>query len=95
MTARRKPTLAFWLTVVLVACVSMPVLYVASFGPACWWFTDRTDPVAPQAYWPIGWLALNCPEPVGDIAWWYALMGTNAVVVPTSPDGEAIWFARL
>lgn len=30
---RRKPGVAFWAT---VAVVGLPLLYVASFGPACW-----------------------------------------------------------
>ena len=33
MTDRKKPGVAFWATVVVVA---MPLLYVLSFGPACW-----------------------------------------------------------
>src|SRR5436190_1847296 len=33
---RKKPGWAFWTTVAL--CV--PVLYVASFGPACWWWQN-------------------------------------------------------
>jgi hypothetical protein len=33
MTDRKKPGVAFWETVVVV---SIPLLYVLSFGPACW-----------------------------------------------------------
>ncbi len=36
MTDRKKPGVAFWVTVVVVELV----LYVASFGPACW-LSDR------------------------------------------------------
>ena len=35
MDDRRKHGWAFWLTLALIA---LPVLYIASFGPACWWF---------------------------------------------------------
>ena len=35
-TDRKKPGWAFWTTVAL----SLPVLYVLSFGPACWWFSQ-------------------------------------------------------
>jgi len=45
-----------WIAALLLG---MPVLYVASFGPACWWFSPQ---VAPQFYWPIGWLAANDPR---------------------------------
>ncbi|HEY3966434.1 MAG TPA: hypothetical protein VGM05_17870, partial [Planctomycetaceae bacterium] len=41
MTDRKKPGWTFWTTVVLL---SSPVLYVLSFGPACWWFSPR-DPL--------------------------------------------------
>jgi hypothetical protein len=34
--SRRKPGVAFWATVVVVG---LPLLYVLSFGPACWWFS--------------------------------------------------------
>ena len=33
MTPRKKPGMVFWATVVVVC---LPLLYVASFGPACW-----------------------------------------------------------
>jgi hypothetical protein len=74
-----------WIAVMLIG---LPMLYVASFGSACWWFADRvTDvdydldydggftafqPRAPHAYWPFGWLILNGPQPVGRILCWYA-----------------------
>jgi hypothetical protein len=32
MTDRKKPSAAFWATVVVV----VPLLYVLDFGPACW-----------------------------------------------------------
>lgn len=36
MTSRKKPDVAFWATVVAL----LPLLHVASFGPACW-LADR------------------------------------------------------
>jgi hypothetical protein len=58
MTSHRKPTLAFWLT---VAVVGLPILYIASFGPACWVTARAHDPVrSPRPprwmviYWPLG-----------------------------------------
>src|SRR5436190_21616240 len=53
----------FWIVVAL----SLPALYVASFGPACWWFArgyvnrpgnyeEAYTHSAPRIYWPLGWL---------------------------------------
>ncbi|HTI49730.1 MAG TPA: hypothetical protein VL475_02220 [Planctomycetaceae bacterium] len=39
-TGRKKPGWMFWLTVTLIA---LPVLYVASFGPACWLLARSQD----------------------------------------------------
>ena len=75
MTDRRKPTVAFWLTVVL----ALPVLYVLSFGPACWaynrGFVLRNDGAYDRLYWPIG-EALDTP--LGWPIWWYARIGCPA-----------------
>ena len=71
----------FWLTVrfinrrekwakwTLPAVVGVPVLYVASFGPASWWFSTvhfskrRNVSIAraPSIYLPIGW-AYQCSD---------------------------------
>jgi hypothetical protein len=58
MTDRKKPGWAFWAVVVLVA---LPVLYVASFGPACWLARDHliSDDVAVDTYRPLIHVA-NC-----------------------------------
>src|SRR5262245_14028997 len=37
---RKKPGVAFWVTVVVVA---LPLVYVLSFGPACWWFATPNE----------------------------------------------------
>jgi hypothetical protein len=52
MTDRKKPGVAFWATVVVVC---LPLLYVLSFGPACWlvdrgWLSARR---ASQVFRPI------------------------------------------
>ena len=52
MTDRKKPGVAFWATVGLVVVL----LYVASFGPACWIISRIKNPTAKYAeiiYWPI------------------------------------------
>jgi hypothetical protein len=46
----------------MAAVVGVPVLYVASFGPACWWFAEEVEVDdgyvyhrSSVIYWPIGW----------------------------------------
>jgi hypothetical protein len=39
MTTRKHPSVAFWATVVAVC---LPLIYVLSFGPACW-ISSRLD----------------------------------------------------
>jgi len=64
MSEERKPVLP-WIAALLVA---MPVLHVASFGPACW-ITSRTGFYSarlPRIYRPIIWVRDNGPEFLGD-----------------------------
>ena len=84
----KKPGVAFWATVVVVV---MPVLYVLSIGPACWWFARDAEfesylPVryAPQAYWPIGWAAKRC-IPIRRLIGWYV----GYVYLPTDSNGDS------
>jgi len=85
--------------------VGVPVLYVASFGPACWWFSipsgetgnfrGTNDPLPPvrarQMYWPIGWVAIRAPRPIERLLAWYATLG-GEVLVPMDAAGGGIWF---
>jgi hypothetical protein len=71
MTCPRKhPSVAFWITVALVAVL---VAYPLSFGPACWgwergWVSDRSLAIV---YLPIERLFWNFPKPVRRaIIWW-------------------------
>jgi len=64
MTDRKKPGVAFWATVVLVALV----LYVASFGPACWYaaYSVEKTGTAPSPWngllhYPLGQLTAHGP----------------------------------
>jgi hypothetical protein len=60
MTDRKKPGVAFWATVAVVAVL----LYVASFGPACWIARSNPALVMPVTYfyWPLTWVALKSPN---------------------------------
>jgi hypothetical protein len=80
MSEERKP-LWPWIVALLIG---LPVLYMASFGPACWWLSE---PVtlnfvavkvrrAPTIYSPIGRLARNLgPGRISNGIHWYATVG--------------------
>jgi hypothetical protein len=84
--------------------VGVPVLYLLSFGPACWWFTIPSGqsgyllgvPLpqvrARRMYWPIGWLAVNGPSSIERPLAWYAKRGDHEVLVPTNADETGWWF---
>lgn len=55
--------------------LGVTVLYVVSFGPACWWFATSTIPgrpldqdrgrgwrFAPRIYLPVGWVYIGARE---------------------------------
>jgi hypothetical protein len=54
MTAHRKPTAGFWITVALVAVL---VGYPLSFGPVCWItsYSGIGSRLLPMVYHPITW----------------------------------------
>jgi hypothetical protein len=95
MTDRKKPGVAFWATVLLVALLDV---YTLSFGPACWWFTTATmpddgwfpskGPYAPRIYWPFGWLSAHGPQPVRDAINWYATRRFKMVMLPCDWTGN-------
>ena len=85
-TMPRKRSAWTWIAVSLIG---VPVLYVLSFAPACWWFSETAPSMgsfkfAPMMYWPIGRIAHSYP---GSAAYrlisWYALLGIDHVLVPT------------
>jgi hypothetical protein len=92
MTTRKHPSAGFWITVALVAA---QVGYPLSLGPACWWLSksalDDIFPRAPRIYWPLGWLALNGPEPVRQSLCWYANARKKGIMLPTDPGGSR-WY---
>jgi len=65
MKDRKKPGVAFWATVGLVA---IPVLYVLSAGPACWLATRDLEPEwlgeTDRFYQPILWILNYAPGPI-------------------------------
>jgi hypothetical protein len=73
VTDRKKPGVAFWASVVVVV---LPLLYVLSFGPACW-IASRTKGkhVIPKIYWPISWVAMEHFWTLSPPIAWYAQLG--------------------
>jgi|GEM_PF-6597946 len=74
MTSRKKPGVAFWATVVVVVAL----LYVASFGPACWITShlDRGSNLIPVVYRPIAWaMSAERNTVVNRVSKWYAKVG--------------------
>lgn len=75
MTDRKKPGWAFWATVGL----SLPVLYVLGFGPACW-LTDRRFIDSADSGWlyqPILRACVNKPGRLSAALRYYGLIGTQ------------------
>jgi hypothetical protein len=68
---RKKP---LWPCIVALL-IGLPVLYVVSFGPACWIMSRTRDQQLPDGYMPIGWLMSNSPRFVGESIAAYAEAG--------------------
>ena len=101
MTDRKEPGVAFWASAVLVAVLAYPL----SFGPACWRVPKSSDesdklstwsvlgsapkPHAPSIYWPLGWIALNGPKPLGDLVCWYATLYRPGIYLPADREGNS------
>jgi hypothetical protein len=99
MNHRKKPGVTFWAAAVVVC---LPLLYVLSFGPACWWFATKPNDKligsrnnvykhAPRMYWPLGWLAKFSPRPLDDAIFWIATRRDDLMALPTDPAG-ASWY---
>lgn len=87
--ADRKRTHWGW---IVGTVLSLPVLYLLSFGPACWNAKRGRAPQYPHMrcahtfYWPIGWLAHNTrPSSSYKIIAWYATLNDGPIAVPTMP----------
>ena len=68
----RRERRAKWTLAALL--VGLPLLYVASFGPAIW-LTGLDDPWAPHTaaiFWPLGRTAVAAPEVIRTPLVWYA-----------------------
>jgi hypothetical protein len=91
MTDRKKPGVAFWVTVALVVVL---VGYPLSLGPACWALATIPGPElryhkVMMIYWPLG-RATTWNGPVGKTLQWWVLLwkpATHVIMIPTNPSG--------
>jgi hypothetical protein len=91
MSDHRKPGVAYWATVVVVC---LPLLYVLSFGPACW-ISSRTGMGVyklPTLYRPILY-AMSCSRSVAKLCNRYAKAGAPSDWnwVDVSDSAAPVW----
>jgi hypothetical protein len=81
-----------WAKRTLAVTLCLPLLYVASFGPACWLADKELLPFDPveSAFIPIVQLAMDGPEPFRPAILWYASIcgGEDAAA---RMDGNLWW----
>ena len=85
---RNKPGVAFWATVVVVV---VPILYVVSFGPACWLGDRKVIPesIPRFVYRPLArFLVRYCPDQAGTAMAAYGRWGSG------HPDPSGSWLAQ-
>ena len=87
-----------------------PILYLASFGPACWWMAPTVEEVpggprigsnaayVSRAYWPIGW-AVNRFQSIRPMVAWYSRLfgGRSGVLLPvkaSGAEGTILWLQK-
>lgn len=80
----RKP-FSLW-SLIAVVLIGMPLLYVASFGPACWFTTMGSYRPLSVIYRPIFWIWAYGPSALGDWIIWYGNLGCPSTLLV---EGEA------
>jgi hypothetical protein len=95
MTDRKKPGVAFWATIVVVAGL---VGYPLGIGPACW-FSSRLGGtrIVSQVYRPLTWTAeFTDSDPLMNGIQWYCELGSTDLsqwdFAPDNP-GNAEWIS--
>ena len=82
-----------WAKWTLAATFGLPVVYVLSFGPACWWISRSSKDevlISPRFYSPIGSMAVRYPGPIRNAIVWFGVPeGCVMIFRTTNSDGEA------
>jgi hypothetical protein len=70
-----------WIVALLIG---LPVLYVASFGPACWLTDHEIVPAALShtVFSPLARAAVRCPTPIKDALIYYSEIGGPELELP-------------
>jgi hypothetical protein len=93
---RKKPGVAFWATVVVVC---LPILYVASFGPWCWFVVQKAETqdksTKPSLYRPLiyAWW-YGSGDIRSPIAWYANLASRTQLCAHKDADG-ALWLVSI
>lgn len=86
-----------WANWTLAAVVGVPVLYVASFGPAIWIASPRDSDISvgPSSmlaiYRPLGWIANETDSPIGRALEWWARCGLRKDQHAVIPSSASSW----
>jgi hypothetical protein len=89
-----------WAKWTLAVIVALPVLYVESFGPACWWMSDwipfGNGPrwPRPKIYEPLAWAALKSGRPAQVAIGWYANLRYQPGVIIIRAGDHRLWLWR-
>jgi hypothetical protein len=91
-----------WAKWTLVVLIGLPVMYVGSFGPACWIARSEQFPrfgmefkVASRIYWPFGAILKDGTPTVASVVAWYATLGTSQFLVPTGISESSALYGVL
>ncbi|HEY3965394.1 MAG TPA: hypothetical protein VGM05_12635 [Planctomycetaceae bacterium] len=94
-----------WAKRTLAATVGLPILYVLSFGPACWLTAKPNDvdvdrpALIMTAYWPIGYFRSNTYSGITlDYLDWWACLGIapgHTAWFPCHPSGVPMFGYQL
>src|SRR5436190_23317650 len=79
----------FWIGLAML----LPVLYVVSFGPACWWTVNHRVPRWMVIYWPLGAMMERHHFGSSALDWWvfYGVDPGGMVHVHTDMHGGGSW----
>src|SRR5262245_7401247 len=92
MSEPKKSPVWPWIVALLIG---LPVLYVASFGPACWIASRSENWKISTFYWPIQSYVPYCPGGGAALAWYARLCvptESRGVLVPFHDrDGKLAW----